>query len=93
MNDGWQSGVSCVAIILIQLCISPLSMEYAHILDEDRKINAQKFESSFYSNPDLRKVRAPEETQPAVDVATLIQQLQNLPELATALAALLPRPS
>ena len=52
-----------------------------------------KFESSFYSNPDLRKVRAPEETQPTVDVATLIQQLQNSPELATALAALLPEPS
>ena len=24
---------------------------YAHILDEDRKINAQKFESAFYANP------------------------------------------
>ena len=34
---------------------------YAHILDEDRKINAQKFESAFYANPDLRSVRPPEE--------------------------------
>ena len=34
---------------------------YAHILDEDRKINAQKFEASFYANPDLRSVRAPQE--------------------------------
>ena len=73
--------------------VDMITRVYAHILDEDRKINAQKFESSFYSNPDLRKVRAPEETQPTVDVATLIQQLQNSPELATALAALLPRPS
>ncbi len=64
---------------------------YAHILDEDRKINAQKFESSFYSNPDLRKVRAPDEPPPAIDVATLIHELQNSPELANALAALLPR--
>lgn len=29
---------------------------YAHILDEDRKINAQKFEMAFYSNPDMRQV-------------------------------------
>ena len=29
---------------------------YAHILDEDRKINAQKFETAFYSNPDMRPV-------------------------------------
>ncbi len=29
---------------------------YAHILDEDRKINPQKFESAFYANPDLRGV-------------------------------------
>ena len=33
---------------------------YAHIIDEDRKVNAQKFEAAFYSNPDLRGVRAPE---------------------------------
>lgn len=26
---------------------------YAHILDEDRKVNAQKFEASFYANPAL----------------------------------------
>jgi len=57
------------------------------------KINAQKFESSFYSNPDLRQVRPPEDTQPSIDVAALIQQLQKSPELATALAALLPHTS
>ena len=55
------------------------------------EINAQKFESSFYSNPDLRNVRAPEDPQPTIDVALLIQQLQNSPELAITLAALLPR--
>ena len=34
---------------------------YAHILDEDRKVNAQKFEDAFYAsaNPDLRTVRPP----------------------------------
>ena len=34
---------------------------YAHVLDEDRKINAQKFESAFYAKPDLRAVCPPEE--------------------------------
>lgn len=28
---------------------------YSHILDEDRKINAQKFDAAFYANPDLSK--------------------------------------
>ncbi|MBR2717860.1 MAG: tyrosine-type recombinase/integrase, partial [Clostridia bacterium] len=73
--------------------IDMITRIYAHILDEDRKINAQKFESSFYSNPDLRQVRPPEDTQPSIDVAALIQQLQKSPELATALAALLPHTS
>ncbi len=41
--------------------IDMITSVYAHILDEDRKINAQKFESAFYANPDLRSVRAPEE--------------------------------
>lgn len=71
---------------------------YAHILDEDRKINAQKFEASFYANPDLRSVRAPQEQknfsqpQPAQDVsdfATLLLQLQKKPELVSSLAALI----
>ena len=53
---------------------------YAHILDEDRKVNAMKFESSFYNiTADLRNVQAPKEEQPALDVSTLIEQLQNPP--------------
>lgn len=56
-------------------------------------MNAQKFESAFYSNPDLRNVRPPEEAQPqpqqTLDIAALIEQLQKSPELATTLAALL----
>lgn len=65
---------------------------YAHILDEDRKVNAQKFESAFYSNPDLRNVRPPQEPeqpQQTLDLAALIEQLQKSPELANTLAALL----
>lgn len=67
------------------------SLLYAHILDEDRKINAQKFESAFYSNPDLRKVAPPpEESQSqTVDLAALIEQLQKSPELANTLASII----
>jgi len=36
---------------------------YAHILDEDRKVNAQRFEAPFYANPDLRNVCAPDTPQ------------------------------
>jgi integrase len=63
---------------------------YAHILDEDRKVNAQKFESAFYGTRDLRDVRPPEEPkQQTVDLASLIEQLQKNPELANTLAALI----
>ena len=66
---------------------------YAHILDEDRKINAQKFEKAFYFARDLHNVRPPEEpakSEPAAtDIASLVEQLQKSPELASALAALI----
>ena len=73
--------------------IDMITKIYAHILDEDRKINAQKFKSAFYANPDLRNVKPPQEQpqpQPqTVDLAALIDQLQKSPELANALAALI----
>lgn len=64
---------------------------YAHILDEDRKVNATKFEQAFYSiNADLRKVKPPEEKQtPELDVQSLLKQLQQSPELLQTLAGLL----
>lgn len=64
---------------------------YAHILDEDRKVNAMKFENSFYNiKADLRNVKAPsEETQPTLDVASLIEQLQKSPELLQTLSQLI----
>lgn len=63
---------------------------YAHIVDEDRKINAQKFESAFYSNPDLRGVRPPEpETPASIDLASLVEQLKQSPELCEVLAKML----
>lgn len=67
---------------------------YSRILDEDRKINAQKFEAAFYANPDLRKSGPPTQaenksTPPELDLNLLIEQLKNSPELATTLAQLL----
>ena len=63
---------------------------YAHILDEDRKVNAQKFEAAFYANPDLRSAHAPTAEQPvAMDAQELLEQLQKSPELLAALSALL----
>ena len=67
---------------------------YAHILDEERKINAQKFEVAFYANPDMRRVEQelnPPKPEPAPDLnlQALLAQLQENPELARQLKALL----
>jgi len=70
--------------------IDMITQIYAHILDEDRKVNAQRFESAFYANPDLRQVKAPQENaQSTADVAALIDQLRKSPELAEVLAGIL----
>ena len=73
--------------------IDMITSIYAHILDEDRKVNAQKFETAFYANPDLRGVKPPEEPKQAgpaaLDLASLVEQLQQSPELAQALASLI----
>ncbi|AVQ97404.1 site-specific integrase [Ethanoligenens harbinense] len=67
--------------------IDMITKIYAHILDEDRKINAQKFENAFYANPDLREVKAPSEpAQPSVDVQALAEQLSRSPDLLTSLS-------
>lgn len=71
--------------------IDMITKVYAHILDEDRKINAQKFESAFYSNPDLRNVKPPQEqplAAPALDINTLVVELTKSPELLAALSQL-----
>lgn len=63
---------------------------YAHILDEDRKVNAQKFESAFYAVTDLRTVTPPPEKEnPGIDIAQLIDGLQKSPELANTLLTVL----
>ena len=59
---------------------------YAHILDEDRKVNAQKFEATFYAknpgNP-LRDVKAPDTSNPDLD--NLVAALHQSPELVAML--------
>ena len=67
---------------------------YAHILDEERKINAQKFEIAFYASPDMRKVeqevrQSEAEPEQGTDLQKLLTQLQENPELAAQLKALL----
>ena len=66
---------------------------YAHILDEERKINAQKFEVAFYANPDMRPVEQGlaqhKEPEGSVDLQALVAQLQENPALAAQLKALL----
>lgn len=67
--------------------IDMITKVYAHILDENRKLNAQKFEAAFYANPDLRDVKPPQEN--GLDIKALIEQLQKSPELANTLAQLI----
>ena len=84
--------------------VDMITQVYAHILDEDRKVNAQKFEDAFYAcaNPDLRSVRPPEQPKepekpreperlasPSLDLLGLLEQLQKSPELVNTLTALL----
>lgn len=59
---------------------------YAHILDEDRKINAQKFEMAFYSNPDMRQVehQLQVENAPEPNPEAFMKQLEETPQLMEA---------
>ena len=66
---------------------------YAHILDEGRKVNAQRIEAGFNAKPNLRGVeqslRSETAQQPSVDAVQLLLQLQANPELAAVLKGLL----
>ena len=65
---------------------------YVHILDEDRKVNAQHFEAGIYAKPNLRRVeqslRSETAQQPGLDAVQLLLQLQANPELAAVLKGL-----
>ena len=69
--------------------IDMITKVYAHILDEDRKVNAQRFDDEFYKldNPDLRNVQVPDNN--SFDLNGLIHTIQNSPELAETLKKLL----
>lgn len=58
---------------------------YSHILDEDRKVNASKFDETFYKNSgngvDYKKVETSE-----IDVDSLVDALKSNPELLSQLA-------
>lgn len=68
--------------------VGTLANIYAHILDENRRQNAQVFESVFYGNTDLREVHAPAKSQGTVDLQVLLAQLQQSPELLAQLATM-----
>lgn len=59
---------------------------YAHVIDEDRRNNARRFEANFYASLDLRGdySKYNEQTaQPAtIDLRALLVQLRNDPQLA-----------
>lgn len=60
---------------------------YAHIVDEDRKINAQKFEKAFYANPDMRGIEQQiknESAPPSANPENLMKQLEAAPDLMEA---------
>ena len=65
---------------------------YSHILDEDRKINAQRFETGFYSRPDLRgaekALREEAGCKPTAELLQLLIGLQDKPELVSFLSEL-----
>lgn len=69
------------------MLLSTPTQVYAHILDEDRKVNAQKFEMAFYANADLRGVEQRLRAESAVaepDSEILLKQLEAKPELMDA---------
>ena len=52
-----------------------ITERYAHILDDDRRINAEKFEEMFYQNHDASSEGNSDE------LLKVIQKLQESPEL------------
>ena len=61
---------------------------YSHILDDDRRTNAQLFEEAFYSGAGKEPAKeAPAEEPAAADAETLLKLLQN-PEMAALIKTL-----
>ena len=60
---------------------------YSHILDDDRRINAQRFEEHFYQNKTEPQMTVQEEAAPQTDQELLLKLLAN-PETAALLKSL-----
>ena len=67
--------------------IDMLTKVYAHILDSDRKITAQRFEEAFYQPQNLPEQKDNSPSSP--DIAALIAQIQQYPELGKILSDVL----
>lgn len=64
---------------------------YSHIIDEDRRLNAQRFEEQFYQSKPIPEVEEPEETTEPEKTQTeqeLLQKLLANPEMAALLKSL-----
>ncbi|MCL2670409.1 MAG: site-specific integrase [Clostridiales bacterium] len=65
---------------------------YSHILDEDRRNNAAKFEEAFYQGASDPALLTPKQSQPTTLEPTtekLVEMLQSTPELAAQLLKML----
>ncbi len=67
--------------------IKMVSDVYSHILDEDRRNNATKFEEAFYTPNESKPKKA--ETPVSAETAKVMELLNNAPELASQLLQLL----
>ena len=61
----------------------------AHVLDEDRKMNAQKFERAFYAKPDLREIKVEQSRTDDEVLNDLIAEIKSKPDLHNMLIKLL----
>ena len=62
---------------------SMITERYAHILDDDRRINAEKFEEMFYQGEDIEK-----ESEDNAEIIALMKKLRESPELLQLLKGL-----
>ena len=61
---------------------------YSHILDEDRRVNAQKFEDSFYKQHIENYVNVPQANK-TVDIDKVLEKIKQDPDLLQLLIATL----
>lgn len=63
---------------------------YAHILDDDRRVNAERLQDAFYTHPKptMPEVSDPSETSATSEKEELLRLLEQSPELMTILKAM-----